>query len=81
MRFIAAALVALAVAPVAPAQAETEPQYRWCVVYGSQTGDGARHCYFQRLSDCRKAITGADGVCMPNEIRTDEAERRSAPGR
>ena len=40
-------------------------------MYGSHTGDGERHCYFRRLSECRKAITGADGVCVPNELRSD----------
>jgi len=81
MRVIAAALVALAIAPVASAKAETDSQYRWCVVYGDQTGDGARHCYFHRLSECRKALLGADGVCTPNEIRSDAIDRRSATGR
>ena len=82
MKFIVAAFVALAIAPVAGAQAaETDSQYRWCVVYGNQTGDGTRHCYFHRLSECRKAITGADGVCMPNEIRSDATDRRNAAGR
>jgi len=28
---------------------------------------------FRRLSECRKAIIGADGVCVPNEIRSDAA--------
>ena len=41
------------------------------MIYGGHTGDGLRHCYFHRLSECRKAITGADGVCVPNEIRSD----------
>ena len=82
MRFIAAAFFALAIAPVAGTNAaETDTQYRWCVVYGNQTGDGLRHCYFHRLSECRKALTGADGVCMPNELRSDTAERQGAPGR
>ena len=49
----------------------SDAQYRWCVIYGDHTGDGQRHCYFHRLSECRKAITGADGVCVPNEIRSD----------
>jgi hypothetical protein len=49
---------------------ESNAKYRWCVMYGADTGDGQRHCYFHRLSECRKAITGADGVCVPNEIRS-----------
>jgi len=85
MRFlvpcIAAAFLALAIAPPTGAKAETDSNYRWCVVYGSHTGDGTRHCYFHRLSECRKAIEGADGVCMPNEIRSEATDRRNAPGR
>ena len=62
------------------AQAPSNPQYRWCVMYGAHTGDGERHCYFRRLSECRKAITGADGVCVPNEIRSDVSETRGSAG-
>ena len=47
-------------AQAAPKQSDAK--YRWCVVYGTDVGDGQRHCYFHRLSECRKAITGADGV-------------------
>ncbi len=69
------ALVALiagfAISGAQAAPNESDAQYRWCVIYGSHTGDGMRHCYFRRLSECRKAITGADGVCVPNEIRSD----------
>ena len=65
------ASAALNGAQSAQAPANSNPQYRWCVLYGAHTGDGERHCYFRHLSECRKAITGADGVCVPNELRSD----------
>jgi len=69
-----AVIALIAGAAINSAQAASkasDAQYRWCVVYGDHTGDGERHCYFHRLSECRKAITGADGVCVPNEVRSD----------
>ena len=65
-----AAINSAQAAPQAASKA-SDAQYRWCVIYGDHTGDGLRHCYFHRLSECRKAITGADGVCVPNEVRSD----------
>ncbi len=65
-------------AQAAPKQSDAK--YRWCVVYGTDVGDGQRHCYFHRLSECRKAITGADGVCMPNEIRSDASVTMGGAG-
>ena len=70
---IIAVVALIAGAAINSAQAApkvSDAQYRWCVIYGDHTGDGARHCYFHRLSECRKAITGADGVCVPNEVRS-----------
>jgi hypothetical protein len=66
---VVALIAGLAINSAQAAQKESDAQYRWCVIYGDHTGDGQRHCYFHRLSECRKAITGADGVCVPNEIR------------
>ena len=65
-----AAINSAQAAPQASPKA-SDAQYRWCVMYGDHTGDSQRHCYFHRLSECRKAITGADGVCVPNEVRSD----------
>lgn len=81
----AVALIAAAAtngAQAAPqgASKTSDAQYRWCVVYGADVGDGQRHCYFHRLSECRKAITGADGVCMPNEVRSDAAVMTGGSG-
>jgi len=68
---VVALIAGVAINGAQAAPKETDAQYRWCVIYGGHTGDGLRHCYFHRLSECRKAITGADGVCVPNEIRSD----------
>lgn len=80
----AVALIAAAAtngAQAAPQASKTsDAQYRWCVVYGADVGDGQRHCYFHRLSECRKAITGADGVCVPNEVRSDAAVMTGGAG-
>ncbi|WP_157100677.1 DUF3551 domain-containing protein [Rhodoplanes sp. Z2-YC6860] len=84
--FIAvAALIASAAinsAQAAPQMASkaSDAPYRWCVMYGADTGDGQRHCYFHRLSECRKAITGADGVCVPNELRSDASATLGGAG-
>ena len=76
------ALIAGAAINSAQAAPQTSPdaQYRWCVIYGDHTGDGQRHCYFHRLTECRKAITGADGVCVPNEIRSDASVTMGGAG-
>jgi hypothetical protein len=68
---VLALIASAAINSAQSAQAPSDPQYRWCVMYGSHTGDSERHCYFRRLSECRKALTGADGVCVPNELRSD----------
>ena len=80
---VIAVVVLIAGAAINGAQAapkETDSKYRWCVVYGADVGDGQRHCYFRHLSECRKAITGADGVCMPNEVRSDSAVMQGGAG-
>ena len=67
MRTMFAFIVALIVgSAVNSAQAASDATYRWCVING---GDSARHCYFHRLSECRKAISDGSGICVPNEIR------------
>jgi hypothetical protein len=68
---VVALIASAAINGAQAAPKESDAKYRWCVVYGADTGDGQRHCYFHHLTECRKALTGADGVCVPNEIRSD----------
>jgi hypothetical protein len=77
---IASAAINGAQAAPQAAPKASDAQYRWCVMYGADTGDGQRHCYFHRLTDCRKAITGADGVCVPNELRSDASATLGGAG-
>lgn len=77
---IVALIAGAAINSAQAAPKETDSKYRWCVVYGADVGDGQRHCYFRRLSECRKAITGADGVCMPNEVRSDVSVMQGSAG-
>jgi hypothetical protein len=55
---------ALVIEAISGAQAASEETGRWCVV---NSGDNARHCYFQRHHDCVKAISDGNGICVPNE--------------
>jgi hypothetical protein len=49
-----------------PAPAQADP-YRWCGVYG---GDAAAitNCYFVTIAQCRMAISGNGGYCVPNQF-------------
>ena len=51
------------------AQAASQETGRWCVI---NAGDNARHCYFQRHSECMKAISDGNGICVPNEAKRGE---------
>ena len=63
MRIALAALFSLFVlSAAAPAQADP---YRWCAQYG---GRGATNCYFHNLEQCRLAISGNGGFCVPNNF-------------
>ena len=46
--------------------AQADP-YRWCAQYGP-TDDGGTNCYFVTLEQCRAAILGNGGFCMPNNF-------------
>lgn len=55
--------------------------YRWCAQYGSK---GATNCYFLHLEQCRAAISGNGGFCVPNNFydgrpvtTPEDAPRRS----
>jgi hypothetical protein len=66
MRIVFASIFALIIgSAINSAQAASEDTGRWCVI--NNTGDNARHCYFQRHRDCMKAISDGKGICMPNE--------------
>jgi len=70
MKILFASVLALTLcSAINSAQAATQDTGRWCVI---NAGDNARHCYFQRHSDCMKAIADGNGICMPNEARRGE---------
>ena len=52
-----------AAAPFDTAQADP---YRWCALYGGGGQGGGRNCYFITLEQCRWAISGNGGDCVPN---------------
>jgi Protein of unknown function (DUF3551) len=47
--------------------AKADP-YRWCAQYGGNTGGGGTNCYFLNLEQCRAAISGSGGYCVPNSF-------------
>jgi hypothetical protein len=38
--------------------------YRWCAEYGG----GGTNCYFLTLEQCRAAVSGVGGFCVPNNF-------------
>jgi hypothetical protein len=46
--------------------------YRWCAQY-SADADGGTNCYFVTLEQCRAAVSGNGGLCMPNTFYTGPA--------
>ncbi len=70
MRILLASILVLTLgSALNSAQAAAQETGRWCVI---NAGDNARHCYFQRHSDCVKAISDGNGICVPNEGRRGE---------
>ena len=61
---IAAVLVAGASFDGARNAAQADP-YRWCAQYG---GRGVTNCYFATLEQCRWALSGNGGFCVPNNF-------------
>ena len=47
--------------------AKADP-YRWCAEYagGGNGGGGGTNCYFVTIEQCRAAISGNGGFCVPN---------------
>ena len=41
--------------------------YRWCAQYGA-SDDLGTNCYFVTLEQCRAAISGNGGFCVPNNF-------------
>ena len=67
MRIALAALFVLIVASAVDI-ARADP-YRWCAEYGGgEAGGGGTNCYFITLEQCREAISGMGGFCVPNQF-------------
>jgi uncharacterized membrane protein len=66
MRLIIAA-VALVTASSAFDGAQAQDRYRWCAQMG-QTG--STNCYFVTHKQCREAVAGTGGSCVPNQFYT-----------
>lgn len=68
LRFTAAAAiltVANAGLPVTPAAADP---YRWCAQYAGGAFGGSSNCYFVTIEQCRAAVSGNGGFCVPNNF-------------
>ena len=59
------AALGITVAVCSPGAAQADP-YRWCADYTVLGGIGARNCYFMTLGQCRAAVSGVGGMCIPN---------------
>jgi hypothetical protein len=58
---------ALLVAGMA-ASAKADDPYRWCA---QNIGNGgATNCYFVTHKQCREAVAGTGGICVPNGFYT-----------
>ena len=82
MRLVStAALLALG-ASASIDRVQADP-YRWCAQYGNSDDTGT-NCYFLTLEQCRAAVSGNGGLCVPNNFYTgaavttsEDAPRRS----
>jgi hypothetical protein len=55
------------VAAVPFAQSAKADPYRWCAQYsGGAFGGGGTNCYFKTIEQCRAAVSGVGGFCVPN---------------
>jgi Protein of unknown function (DUF3551) len=66
MHFALAALLFVVVGSFAET-AKADP-YRWCAEYGGGGGGGGTNCYFVTLEQCRAAVSGVGGFCVPNNF-------------
>ena len=63
---VAIAFILLFMAGAASVPAKADP-YRWCGVFGGQGGT-ATNCYFLTIDQCRAAVSGNGGFCVPNNF-------------
>jgi hypothetical protein len=47
--------------------AKADP-YRWCAQYGGGAIGGGTNCYFLTIEQCRAALSGNGGFCVPNNF-------------
>jgi hypothetical protein len=66
MRIVIAALFALII--VSTNEPSRADPYRWCAQYGGGAQGGRTNCYFMTLGQCRAAISGNGGFCVPNNF-------------
>jgi hypothetical protein len=64
--FASIALALTLSSAVSSAETAAQPTGRWCVI---NAADNARHCYFQHHSECMRAISDGNGICVPSERR------------
>ena len=80
MRHVSSAALAGFVAlgaGVATDRAQADP-YRWCAQYGP-SDDGGTNCYFVTLEQCRAAISGIGGYCVPNNFYSGTPTSEDGP--
>ena len=51
--------------PITPAAADP---YRWCAQYAGGAFGGSSNCYFVTIEQCRAAVSGNGGFCVPNNF-------------
>jgi len=67
LALIAAFAGLLAVGVLSQAGGAKADPYRWCAQYGPSDDNGT-NCYFVTLEQCRAAISGNGGFCVPNNF-------------
>ncbi len=88
LALIAAFAGLLAIGVLSQAGGAKADPYRWCAQYGT-TEDNGTNCYFLTLEQCRAAISGNGGACVPNNFYSgtpvltgnDASRRARQPGR
>jgi hypothetical protein len=75
LRFILAALAALAA--FAPSAGQADP-YPWCAQYGGGDRSGGRNCGFVTWEQCMASVRGIGGFCETNPFYTGPATTGAA---
>jgi len=80
MRFSRTAVAAFGIvaASVTFDGARADP-YPWCADYTVLGGIGAKNCYFMTVPQCRAAVSGVGGMCVPNPFYTGASAYGSRP--